>query len=341
MAEFAVRTHQLTVEPHPDAEFLECARIGGYYTVVRKGEFRTGDIAAYIPEASVLPDRLIEGMGLKGKLAGPDFNRVHAVKLRGVLSQGLVYRMPGRPTGTDVTDELGIVKYEAVPPPHMQGEMRDAFGGNIRYEIEDIKGRPEMFAEGEMVTYTEKIHGTWCCIGWQDGVPVIASKQISARGLAFVTDDGVNDGNIYVECFRRNRNALATVGERTGAENYHVLGEIYGRGVQDLQYAMQTQGFRVFDLYVGNKEQGKFLDQHEMREAVAGLFETVPLLYRGPFNQESLAEHSSGRSALGGNNREGVVIRPATERGHPLLDRVIGKSLSEKHLLRKGATEYN
>ena len=36
MPEFEVRTHRLTVEPHPDADRLECARIGGYLTVVAK-----------------------------------------------------------------------------------------------------------------------------------------------------------------------------------------------------------------------------------------------------------------------------------------------------------------
>ena len=46
MADFAVLTHRLTVEPHPDADMLECARIGGYFTVVRKDQFKTGDIAA-------------------------------------------------------------------------------------------------------------------------------------------------------------------------------------------------------------------------------------------------------------------------------------------------------
>ena len=320
---------------------LECARIGGYYTVVRKGQFKTGDIAAYIPEAAVLPDHLIDELELTGKLAGPAHNRVHAVKLRGVLSQGLVYPMPGVPAGTDVTERLGIVKYQPVIPPHMQGEMRDAFGGNIRYEIDNIKMTDNVPHNGEEVIVTEKIHGTFCCMGTQDGRPVIASKQISAQGLSFVTKEGSNEGNIYVETYRKNRANMAWVGQCIGHKDFHILGEIFGRGIQDLTYGMKDIQFRVFDIYVGNKEHGRFLDYDQMTRAIEGVFEPVPLLHRGPFSQDLLEQYTAGPSTLGGNNREGIVIRPAVERGHPLIDRVIVKSLSEKHLLRKRGTEYN
>ena len=91
MSEFEVKTYPVIIERHPDADLLELARIGDYYSIVLKGQFQTGDTCAYIPEASVIPDNLIAKMGLEGKLAGRAHNRVKAIKLRGVLSQGLVY----------------------------------------------------------------------------------------------------------------------------------------------------------------------------------------------------------------------------------------------------------
>ena len=114
MAEFEVRTHPVTIEEHPNADLLELARIGDYHSIVLKGQFKDGDICAYIPEASIVPDGLIAEMGLEGKLAGPEHNRVKAIRLRGVLSQELVYPTPGRTAGTDLTEELGITKWE--PP---------------------------------------------------------------------------------------------------------------------------------------------------------------------------------------------------------------------------------
>lgn len=341
MSNFAVITHRLAVEPHPDADALECARIGGYYTVVRKGDFKDGDIAAYIPEAAVLPKNIIEELQLGNHLAGPEHNRVHAIRLRGVLSQGLVYPMPDTPAGVDVTEELGIVKYVPIIPPHMDGELQDAFGYLIRYEITDIKMRPEIFADGEEVVFTEKIHGTWCCIGAQDQRPLVTSKQVSARGLSFVTDEGRNEGNVYVEAYRKNTENLNAVRDRLGTKNILIMGEIFGKGIQDLQYDRDAVELRVFDIYAGDKEQGKFLDYDQLMEVTEGLFETVPELYRGAFSHRTMLEYTQGNSTLAKHGREGIVIKPTQERGHPTLDRTIAKSLSEKHLLRKGATEYN
>ena len=89
MSTFAVKVVPITIEPHPNADALELARVGDYRAVVKKGEFHSGDLVAYIPEGAVLPPELIEHMGLTGRLAGKDANRVKAVRLRGALSQGL------------------------------------------------------------------------------------------------------------------------------------------------------------------------------------------------------------------------------------------------------------
>ena len=56
MAQFEVRVHRVRIEEHPDADALEIARIGGYRSVVRKEQFQDGDLAAYIPESSIVPD---------------------------------------------------------------------------------------------------------------------------------------------------------------------------------------------------------------------------------------------------------------------------------------------
>ena len=121
MSEFEVKTYPIIIERHPNADLLELARIGDYYSIVLKGQFQTGDTCAYIPEASVVPDSLIAKMGLEGKLAGRAHNRVKAIKLRGILSQGLVYPMPNHPQGMDVADILGITKWEPPIPTNMSG----------------------------------------------------------------------------------------------------------------------------------------------------------------------------------------------------------------------------
>ena len=96
MATFAATVERLTIEPHHNADALELAVVGNYRAIVRKGQFQTGDLGVYIPEQSLVPDWLIKKLGLEGRLAGKQQNRVKAIKLRGVLSQGLIVPLPRR-----------------------------------------------------------------------------------------------------------------------------------------------------------------------------------------------------------------------------------------------------
>ena len=187
---FESRVYALRIEQHPNADRLELAAIGGFRCVVGKGSFVDGDLAAYIPEAAVCPDWLIAELGLEGKLAGSKKNRVKAVKLRGSLSQGLVYPVSdgmirGRQVaaGDDVTELLELVKYEPPIPISMQGEVRAAHGATLKFDIEDFKKYPEEFRDGEPVVITEKLHGTWCCLGWHpEHGAIVTSKGMSDKG---------------------------------------------------------------------------------------------------------------------------------------------------------------
>lgn len=89
----------LTVHEHPDADALELAQVGLYRAVVAKGAYRTGEAALYIPGQAVLPLAPVEELGLTGRPAGGNSDRVKAVRLRGELSQGIVCR-PQAPAAT-------------------------------------------------------------------------------------------------------------------------------------------------------------------------------------------------------------------------------------------------
>ena len=164
MATFEAKVYKINIEEHPNADALEVACIGDYKCIVGKGSYNSGDLAVYIPEAAILPDWVISRLGLEGKLAGKQKNRVKAIKLRGVLSQGLVFPLDKREDGfylvkahSDkgilvkegdvVTDVLGITKYEPPIPTHMNGEVFSAYGKTISYDIENIK----KFAKGMRV----------------------------------------------------------------------------------------------------------------------------------------------------------------------------------------------
>ena len=128
-----------------------------------------------------------------------------------------------------------------------------------------------------------------------------------------------------------------------------VVGEVFGAGVQDLAYGVSAEGegplgLRVFDVYVGRRGQGAYLDDAALDAACQAMgLDRVPVVYRGPYSDEALAEHTSGSETVSGTGvhvREGVVVRPATEREDPALGRVQLKSVSDDYLTRKGGTEY-
>jgi len=362
MSTFAVHIVRVTIEPHDNADALEIARVGDYRSVVRKGDFSSGQLVAYIPEQAILPAALLEKMGLTGKLAGSGRDRVKAIRLRGVLSQGLV--LAARPEwneGDDVTAQLEISKWEPPIPSSMNGQVYGAGTDRcVRYDVENFKAFPEVLEEGEPVVFTEKIHGTWCQLGLvpkdadaPHGRLIVSSKGLSSKGLAFVPEAPENENNLYLRVARHleiERKLDETFAEELQAAPVFVLGEVFGQGVQDLGYGAKTAqdrmlGFRVFDIYVGWPGQGGYLSDAPLDEACRALgLARVPVLYRGAFSRELMAAHTDGRESVSGERlhiREGIVIRPQTERRHPKLGRVQLKSVSAKYLLRKGGTEHN
>lgn len=360
-----VKVYPVKVEDHPNPEVrLKVAKIGDFKSLVKDGDFQTGDLVAYIPEDSVVPDSILEEIGLKGKLAGKQKNRVKAIKLQKTLSQGILYPAKSHwKVGDEVSEELGITKWEPPIPASFQGDLLNIGSGwTLKYDIKNIKYFPDIIQEGEEVIFTEKIHGTNCMVGllpeeYKDttkGRVVVASKGISHKGLAFKYDSPNNDRNIYI----RTSKALdlpAKIESVFGSQQaVYVYGEIFGHGVQDLTYGHsanrdQEIGFRVFDIYLGKPGEGRFLDYPELKEKVQDMGLTlVPVLYEGPYSLEKREVYVNGHESITGKNlhiREGIVIRPLKERTHPdveaLNGRVQFKHISENYLVRKGGTEFN
>ena len=347
-----ITLERITITEHPNADRLEIAQVGDFMCIVGKGDFVSDEIAAYIPEGSVLPSDVIEEMGLTGRLAGKDKNRVKAIKLRKILSQGLIYPTTGDKLkdispadireGVDVTESMGITKYVAPIPPKMAGQVDHSNKTRFNYNIENIKKYPRTIEENEEIQITEKIHGTWCRMGWHpDFGWIVSSKGLSGKGIYFKLDEGINDENVYVRTFRSLKETLEhfkKAMDLTDKDEWYILGEVFGSGVQDLGYGIKEGelGFRVFDYWCNQKWQNKTLWNH-----VSRWFDTVPELYRGPASKEIILEHTTGNSTLyDGHIREGCVIRPVINR-RTQSGRVIFKSISPDYLLRKGGTEHN
>ncbi|MEU9991254.1 RNA ligase (ATP) [Streptomyces sp. NPDC048045] len=354
MSTLRVTAEVLTVHEHPNADALELAQVGLYRAVVAKGAYRTGEAALYVPEQSVLPSGLIEELGLTGRLAGGEANRVKAVRLRGELSQGIVCRpkaladvdlVRAAAEGTDFAERLGITKWVPPIPPTMNGEVESAPGLLPWVDIENIQRYPDIFTPGEPVVLTEKLHGSACLLTYladEDRV-YVSSKGFGAKSLALKEDPR----NLYWRAIRGHgvAEAAAKLCERLGAHRVGIFGEVFGAGVQDLTYGAdgrrETLGYAAFDVSAEIDGAVRWLDAAEVLE---GELPLVPRLFSGPYDIGRVLEVASGRETVSGRElhlREGVVIRPAEERYSPVTGgRAIAKAVSPAYLTRKGGTEY-
>ncbi|MFF4506033.1 RNA ligase (ATP) [Streptomyces sp. NPDC001401] len=354
MSTLRVTAEVLTVHEHPNADALELAQVGLYRAVVAKGAYRTGDAAVYIPEQSVLPAGLIEELGLTGRLAGSNSDRVKAVRLRGELSQGIVCRPKALADvdlaraaldGTDFAERLGITKWVPPIPPTMDGDVESAPDLLPWVDIENIQRFPDIFTPGEAVVLTEKLHGSACLLTYlaDEGRVHVSSKGFGAKSLALKEDPR----NLYWRAMHGHGVAevAARLAERLGARRVGIFGEVYGAGVQDLTYGADgrrdTLGYAVFDVSAEIDGTVRWLDAAELLD---GELPLVPRLFEGAYDIGRVLEVASGWETVSGRGlhlREGVVIRPAVERYSSVTGgRAIAKAVSGAYLTRKGGTEY-
>lgn len=398
MSKYECPVVRVTIEPHPNADAIEIAKVGGYTCIVQKGRFKTGDPAVYVPEQSVLPEWLLKLMGFwdamnnKGLLSGSAGNRVKAIRLRGVFSQGLLipfvfqdgdYLLPmagEHPElgvgfdyvdvtetvveGRDFSDYFGITKYEPQLPTNMSGRaVAGDLDVTIAYDFENIKKCPGMFADGVEVSITEKLHGTLLQVGlipfnlwegkpWADRCPdigsrgfkgIVTSKGQGAKGILI---DPSDTSNLYVatviaEDLWNKLDYMRLEAGESDLDPIFLLGEVFGAGVQDLTYGQAAKAFRAFDIFVGTRATGMFAGAVEFTWLCKTVgVPTVPDLYVGPFSMSKLLELTDGNTVVGDQRqiREGVVVKAVKQ--PPGESRLIAKSVSEKYLLRKNATEF-
>jgi RNA ligase (TIGR02306 family) len=376
MSTFKVTVEKLEILPHPNADALELAKVGEYRAVVAKGAYKTGDWALYIPEQAVLPPELLEEIGLTGKLAGKDKNRVKAIRLRGEISQGIVCRPKALPHlwrgedfedqewyektmqtigDTDFAEDLGITKWVPPIPVGMAGEVEAAPNLLPWCEIENIKRYPAMFEPGEEVVATEKIHGTCFLLTYdaEEDQAWITSKGMGGKNLALKQ----SDTNLYWRAaVKYNLPRLAlSLADRYNAVRVGLYGEVFGKGVQDLHYGAaagsdSTLGFALFDAAIQPGLPGevpRFLGAEFFRLDVTAAawaasipVRTVPILYQGPYDYDMLAKLAEGKETVSGREfhlREGLVVRPAVEARSELTGgRKIAKFINPDYLVRGG-----
>ena len=209
--------------------------------------------------------------------------------------------------GADVTEVLGIIKYEPQIPACLAGLAKGAFPSHsIKTDEERIQNLVDLYEE-----YRTKY--TWIATEKVDG---------SSTTYSIVNDEfGVSSRNLELKETEDNTfwKVARALDVETKMRKYmadHNLsaltlqGELLGEGVQKNKYHLKghtVRFFRVFDPTAYS-----FFPYHQAIEAIAEMgLDFVPVIETDitlPGTVEEILQYADGRSALYETAREGIVF---------------------------------
>lgn len=353
------------IQPIEGADRIEVATVGGWNVVIAKNVgHKIGDLVVYCEIDSFLPIEpefeFLRKTSYK-KMESREGFRLKTMRFKGVTSQGLIiplnsaYDIYKRNTpnldmtwfeGLDVTDMLGILKYEAPIPAQLMGIMKGGFPSFIRKtdeeRLQNLTDKYQKWIDNDVSFYvTEKIDGSSATFYIKDGEFGVCSRNIDlARPAAFIPGTVVgNDGverpkqeNTFWKVSREMgiEEKLKTFSANSGGKNIAVQGELIGEGVQKNLYGIKGHTVRFFNVF--DIDEGEYYGLNQFIDFVKYVLkaETVPILETNiklPKTVEELLRVADGVSALNPKtNREGLVIRS--------LDRRISfKVISNEYLI--------
>lgn len=314
-----------SIEPIANADSIMKATVLGWQLVIKKDEFKPGDLCVYVEIDSILPDKP-EFEFLRNK----NF-RIRTIRLRGQVSQGICFPLSILPDniqvdeGVDVTDVLNIVKYEPPVPVNMQGVMKGGFPSFIpktdetRVQIlQDLLDTHK----GAACYITEKLDGTSVTYFIKDGVFGVCSRNLELEE---------NEDNLYWKTARQFN--IEEKLRRIGC-NIAIQGELVGEGIQGNKLKLKGQHVFVFSVFL--IDEYRYAMFHEWMKMMDELdIPTVPVIndnYRLENNINDILSMSEIFSPMNGSvMSEGIVIRLKESR-----ELVSFKAISNEFLLKYG-----
>ena len=319
------------IQPIEGADLIEICVVDGWKVVSKKGDFKVGDLCVYCEIDSFLPIReefeFLRKSSYK-KMMDQEGFRLKTIRLRGQVSQGLILPIHVLPLlemvseRQDVTEMLGIIKYEPPIPAELAGKVKGLFPSFIRKTDEErIQNLSDEYVEMKNHTYyvTEKLDGSSATFYYNNGEFGVCSRNWEL----LETED-----NTFWKVARELdlENKLREYGV-----NLSIQGELIGESVQGNPYKIKGQTVRFFNLFDIDLQEYHSLSTFQSLMTGLGL-KTVPVLnthFHLPETIDELLLMADDNSELNPNfDREGLVIRS--------LDRKISfKVISNQFLLNE------
>lgn len=318
----------IDVRPIEGADSIEAVQIDGWQCVAKKGEFHSGDLCCYFEIDSFLPASnpafdFLAGRGRQTDASGAEGYRLRTVKLRGTLSQGLalpVQTLIGSETvqdGDDVTERLGVAKWEPALPACLGGEAIGVFPGWIhKTDQERIQNIPQVLGAALEYEVTVKLDGSSMTVYHRDGETGVCSRNLNLRNT---------ETNTFWMVAKRYGlpDKLAEIG------NIAIQGELIGPGIQGNKEKLKAHDLYVFDVWLIDDQ--RYASAAERRLIVDRLgLKHVPILHASavaPVTVSDALKIAEGPSLNPDVQREGLVFKS-------LCGTVSWKAISNKWLLK-------
>lgn len=328
------RIHSVTAHPNPEVERLEVAKIKEWPVVIKKGEFKDGDLVVFITIDTIVPSSNPYFAFLEKQKY-----KVWNSKFKGAPSQGLVcplsilpipnpdnikgiilHEEPKSLEGYDVTETLGIIKYEKPEP--ISSEAVGNFPTNIIPMTDEenlLNYGNDVLRElrGKRCYITGKADGSSCTIIYQNGKVRVCSRKLEQKeGTGFWT---IVDKLGLVEKLTRLNFPIA------------IQAEAVGPGIQGNRMGLSEKTFRVFN--VRNIDTGEWYDWALIQSYCYDLELTSveqvgnTFILDDSWTVERL-QSLANTYKYGQQPGEGIVLRPF----EPCYSSTIGRQLSVKIL---------
>lgn len=336
----------IDIRPIEGADRIVVANVLGWECVIKKDEFRVGDLIVYIEVDAKVPKDNPKFEFLKDRNY-----RVKTIKLRKQVSQGLVIGLDVLPKGKykegdDVTEILGITKHDPQYEKEQkllnrQMEKRNKFVKFMcRYEWfrklfiksnNNLSNFPDFITktdETRIQNYARVLENKdkffQCCEkldGQSATYALLRSKEKKWFGLVEkeVFDFIVcsrnwrlkNEDNSSYWTIARDLKMKEVLKGLIGDEQFVIIqGEIIGEGIQSNRYGVEGYDFYAFNLIYPS---GKVDSQIAKQRLNKRMIKFVPILktdFKLMKTVKEMVEYSKGKSVINPKvHREGLVIR--------------------------------
>jgi RNA ligase (TIGR02306 family) len=297
----------------PDSDFLELAHVMGWQCVVKKDEFKEGDMGVYYEVDSFLPMdtryEFLRSSSYRNNVDNGEGFRIRTVKMRGQLSQGLFLPLEKFPDltnlaeGTDVTERLNVKKWY-IP------ETANAGGTIIGDRPHGIPASDEIRLQSALELLEQLNDKPYYITTKMDGTSGIA-YYINGKIGCCSRNKEIKDEEAALYWTPVNKYGLREKFAKLG-KNLVLTGEICGPGIQRNKLRINEIIWLVFD--VKDWDTNKYLPYDEACALCEELgLSVVPLEERGDkfnYSLDALLEKAKGKYSSG-LDKEGIVVRSA------------------------------